>query len=114
MDGSLCMCVPSPAPATSTPCHNRMPRPESPPLALQSTLQPVHGSAVPPMVRATVGGYTVLLSVFLSVAVSGFWAFGTSVQVRGRGALCTDPLGSQVLFFFGLGVAFLPTTAWVH
>ncbi|KAL4424863.1 hypothetical protein ABPG77_011113 [Micractinium sp. CCAP 211/92] len=49
-------------------------------LEIQSTLRPVHGSAVPPMVRATVGGYSVLLALFLAVAVSGYWAFGNSVQ----------------------------------
>lgn len=51
------------------------------PCSLQSTLRPVHNSAVPPMVRATVGGYSVLLALFMAVAVSGFWAFGNSVQV---------------------------------
>ncbi|KAL4421336.1 hypothetical protein ABPG75_010627 [Micractinium tetrahymenae] len=49
-------------------------------LEIQSTLRPVHGSAVPPMVTATVGGYSVLLSLFLAVAISGYWAFGNSVQ----------------------------------
>ncbi|PSC77053.1 Lysine histidine transporter 1 [Micractinium conductrix] len=49
-------------------------------LEIQSTLAPVHGSAVPPMVKATVGGYSSLLAFFLAVAVSGYWAFGNAVQ----------------------------------
>jgi len=33
------------------------------------------------MIRATVVGYTALLALFLSVAVSGYWAFGAAAQV---------------------------------
>lgn len=40
------------------------------------------------MVRATVGGYCVLTSLFLAVAVSGYAVFGAAVQVRGMGTNC--------------------------
>eukprot|EP00887_Chlorella_sp_A99_P002263 scaffold10.g2263.t1 len=49
-------------------------------LEIQSTLAPAPTSAVPPMVRATVGGYAALLALFLAVACSGYWAFGASVE----------------------------------
>lgn len=79
--GAVCMlvcslllkCVPTCRPAAALPA-----------CLPQSTLQPVGlpPSAVPPMVRTTVAGYCALLCLFLAVTVSGYWAFGTAVQVR--------------------------------
>ena len=34
------------------------------------------------MVRPTVAAYSLLLDMFLAVAVSNYWAFGASVQVQ--------------------------------
>lgn len=61
-------------------CHNPFLFSAAP---VQSTVSPVDGSAVQPMVKATLCGYTIIFAMFMAVAVSGFWAFGTAVQVWG-------------------------------
>ncbi|GAB4814066.1 hypothetical protein N2152v2_001112 [Parachlorella kessleri] len=45
----------------------------------QSTLKAAP-SAVPPMVRSVLLGYTIVASLLLSCVISGYWAFGAAVQ----------------------------------
>ena len=64
----------------------RTPCPSPCSLPVQSTLRPAPLSAVPPMVKATVVGYCVLLALFLAVRIRGGVVVG-SISAASR---CVD------------------------